>query len=278
MPRLGLGLGSQISAGKLTIYDTDALTYINAVEAADGQSLENGVKVAINNFVVGCKADGIWDAIVGCCIMAGARTYTGALVPLKGTAPTNYNFASGDYSRKLGLLGNDSNKVLDTNYIHNEATLYSQNNNHLSAYITQLPNDSAGQIIGTIAGAGNLSYIRNSSTSAISFTSMTIATIVRTVSSLSTGFFGLTRNNSLNFTSRAATTGGASEATTSGISQPPASLKLGVFGSFTSAAPTTPTQPTSARMSFYSLGKSLTLSSLDSRVTTLMNTLASVLP
>ena len=258
-------------------YDPDALAYLTAVEAADGQALENAVKIAINTFVVGCKSDGIWDAIVGCCIMAGARTYTGALVPLKGTAPTNYNFASGDYSRKLGLLGNDSNKVLDTNYIHNEATLYSQNNNHLSVYITQLPTDAAGQIIGTIAGTGNLSYIRNSSTSAISFTSMALLTTVRTVSSLSTGFFGLTRNNSSNFTSIATTIGGASEATTTGTSQSPASLKLGVFGSFTAAAPTTPTQGTTARMSFYSLGKALTLSSLNARITTLMTTLNALL-
>jgi hypothetical protein len=278
MSRLGLGLGSQISAGKLTIYDADALTYINAVQAADGQSLENGVKVAINDFVVGCKADGIWDAIVGCCIMAGARTHTGALVPLKGTAPTNYNFASGDYDRKTGLLGNDSNKALDTNYTNNEAILYSQNNNHLSVYITQLQTDSSGQIIGTISGVGTLCYIRHPATTQINFVSMTLVNINRNVSSLSTGFQGLTRNNSSNFTSRATTTGGPSEATTTGASQSPASLKWGVFGSFTAVAPTTPTQLTSARMSFYSLGKSLTLSSLDSRVTTLMNTLASVLP
>jgi hypothetical protein len=263
-------------------YDADALAYLTAVEAADGQALENSVKIAINTFVVGCKTDGIWDAIVGCCIMAGARTYTGALVPLKGIAPINYNFASGDYSRKLGLLGNDSNKVLDTNYTHNEATLYSQDDNHLSVYITQLPTDLSGQIIGTTFQTGNLSYIRNGitgSTPTISFTSMTPTTTTRTLSiaSLSTGFFGLTRNNSSNFISIATTNGGASEATTTGTSQSPESLKLGVFGSFSAGSPTTPTQPTSARMSFYSLGKSLTLSSLNSRITTLMTTLNALL-
>jgi hypothetical protein len=259
------------------LFDPDARDYILRVEAADGERLESQVRGAINDFVLGCKADGIWDAIVGCCIMAGARTHNGALVPLKGTAPTNYNFGSGDYNRKTGLLGNDSNKALDTNFTNNEATLYSQNNNHLSVYITQLQTDATGQIIGTIAGAGSLSYIRHGSTSQISFVSMTLLSTTRTVSSLSTGFQGLTRNNSSNFTSRATTTIGASEATTTANSQSPASLKWGVFGSFTAAAPTTPTQPTSARMSFYSLGKSLTLSSLDSRVTTLMATLASVI-
>jgi hypothetical protein len=69
-------------------YDADAQAYITAVETADGQALETGVRDAINAFVVGCKADGIWNAIKASCILAGARTLTGALVPLVGTAPT----------------------------------------------------------------------------------------------------------------------------------------------------------------------------------------------
>ena len=39
------------------IYDDDAIAYINAVEAADGQSLEDYVKIAIHDFIIGCKAD-----------------------------------------------------------------------------------------------------------------------------------------------------------------------------------------------------------------------------
>jgi hypothetical protein len=72
--------------------DSDAAAYIAAVEAADGQSLEVDVKTAINNFIVGCKADGIWTALKASCILSGARTLSGALVPLVGTAPTNFNF------------------------------------------------------------------------------------------------------------------------------------------------------------------------------------------
>jgi hypothetical protein len=74
--------------------DADAATYIAAVETEDAQALESAVKTAINDFVVGCKADGIWDAIKSSCIMAGARTLSGALVPLKGTGPTNFNFVT----------------------------------------------------------------------------------------------------------------------------------------------------------------------------------------
>ncbi|MCP4832791.1 MAG: hypothetical protein GY886_11325, partial [Gammaproteobacteria bacterium] len=68
-------------------FDSDASTYIDAVEATDGQALETGVRVAINDFVLGCKQDGIWNAIKASCILAGARTLDGALVPLTGTAP-----------------------------------------------------------------------------------------------------------------------------------------------------------------------------------------------
>ncbi|NBN88588.1 MAG: hypothetical protein EBV32_05835, partial [Proteobacteria bacterium] len=76
--------------------DADANAYIAAVETADGQALEGDTRAAITAFVVGCKADGIWNAIKASCILAGARTLSGALVPLIGTAPTNNNFVSGD--------------------------------------------------------------------------------------------------------------------------------------------------------------------------------------
>jgi hypothetical protein len=46
-------------------FDADAKTYITAVETSDGQDLEPGVRAAINDFVVGCKADGIWDSDQG---------------------------------------------------------------------------------------------------------------------------------------------------------------------------------------------------------------------
>ena len=90
--------GKMHLSGKMTLrqtwqpMDSDAAAYITAVETADGQALEEKVKIAIDNFVLGCKADGIWSAIKASCILAGARTTNGALVPLVGTAPTLNNF------------------------------------------------------------------------------------------------------------------------------------------------------------------------------------------
>ena len=78
----------------------------------------------------------MWNYISNCCILAGARTLNGALVPLKGTAPTNYNFTSGDYDRYWGLKGNASDKYLNLN-INNTAELAT--NKHMSVYITEYP-------------------------------------------------------------------------------------------------------------------------------------------
>jgi len=269
MSRLGLGLGSQISAGKLTIYDADALTYINAVQAADGQSLENGVKVAINDFVVGCKSDGIWDSIVTSCIMAGARTVAGAIVPLKGNAPTNNNFVSGDYSRKLGLLGNDTDKYLATGYNNNDTTNFPQNDSHISCFVSASQTDAGGTLVGGINSVGaRFSIHYNTSTNIICRNRSSTTSLVPLAP---IGFQGHYRDNSSSFNRRFTTIGGSSDASVAATSSSPTSELLGVFATGNG------TQFSSARMSFYSIGKSLTLSSLDSRVTTLMNTLAGVI-
>jgi len=115
--------GSTYTPGKLVLkkesvpFDNDAWEYIARVETADGQILEQAVRNAITNFVIGCKADGIWTAVKASCILAGARTLAGALVPLVGAAPTNGGglFVSGDYNRKTGLVGNGTTKYLDSN-------------------------------------------------------------------------------------------------------------------------------------------------------------------
>lgn len=111
--------------------DIDAIRYISRVIEADGQILEYPVQLAINNFVVGCKSAGIWNAIKSCCILAGARTLQGALIPLVGAAPTNFNFVAGDYNRKTGLLGDGATKYLNTNRSNSEDP---QDSKHIAVY------------------------------------------------------------------------------------------------------------------------------------------------
>ena len=143
--------------------DADVDAYLNAVEAADGQELEAGVITAVETFVLGCKSDGIWSAIIASCLLAGARTLSGALVPLVvAAAPTNFNFVSADYDRESGLLGNGTNKYLNSNRLDNADP---QNSQHFSVYATTAISDgrtygcagvSPGTNIKTFGGTTNV--------------------------------------------------------------------------------------------------------------------------
>ena len=258
---------------KNRLFDPDARDYILRVEAADGQRLESQVRGAINSFVIGCKADGSWNSIITSCIMAGARTVAGAIIPLRGNAPTNNNFVAGDYSRTLGLLGNDSNKYLATGYNNNDTTNFPQNDSHISCYVSASQTDSAGVLVGTQSTIANILTISYGSATSLLFRSR--STTSRSFTSAPLGFQASTRNNSANFSSRATqSVGNFTDATTTTTSATPTNLLFGVFCGFSG---TTANQFSAARMSFYSIGKSLTIANLDARVTTLMNTLARVI-
>jgi len=249
--------------------DTEADAYIAAVEAADGQALEPGVKFAIKNFVLCCKQDGIWDAIKASCILSGARTLAGALVPLVGTAPTNNGFIGigTDYVRKTGLIGNGSTKYLDSNRNNNTDP---QDSNHNSIFIS-----TAGTGIEIYAGAGV-----GSTESGVSNLGRTTAPSVNTFfrnrysASLhfgnadATGFVGTSRSSSANFLARV---GGQVSTATLG-SQSPYNGNWCVF------AGTGGSYKSNARLAFYSIGESLDLALLDARVTDLINAFAAAIP
>ena len=240
--------------------DPDAAAYITAVETADGQALEEQVKIAIDNFVLGCKADGIWNAIKASCILAGARTLNGALVPLAGTAPANVGpFVAGDYNRKTGLIGDASSKRLETGYITPQANI---NNAHHSIFVSAEASGavSRGYIGNTTSGTGNAIY-RSSSPSLIIGVNSTAP--ITTVTSV-LGFFGGSRTDASSFNiRRASSTSAVSSATT-----PPSSLTFSVFslanGAFFG----------NQRLAFYSIGEALDLARLDGRVTDLITAIS----
>jgi hypothetical protein len=265
-----LGLNDVAFLGSLTpagAYDPDAQAYITAVEAADTQALEVGVKDAINAFVVGCKADGIWAAIKASCILAGARTLAGALVPLVGTAPTNVNFVSGDYSRQTGLVGNGSTKYLNSNRNNNADP---QNSQHLTVYVSA-PYSAICALAGSSeSGTGRTHLI--GITSPLSLQTRCRTSNANTSSTLGsvTGLFGVSRGNSANYNVRGAA--GSYAATIAESSFLPESSEIHIF-----QRATTPF-PTNARIAFYSIGESLDLALLDARVTALINAIAAVIP
>lgn len=254
-PRL---LRPKASGGGAT--DADARAYITAVQAADGQLLEPAVVKAIDDFVIGCKADGIWSAIKASCILMGARTLSGALTPLVGTAPTNNGpFVSGDYNRKTGLIGNNSTKYLDTGRNNNAD---GQNNRHLCVYVTAGPIGSG--VFAHIGGGGfanGASTIQpNTTTGNMAFRS-SISTPQNVASQASaTGFIGCSRSAAASFIARVA--GG--NTTFSVTSETPANDNVEVFGRGRASV-----LLNDARIAFYSVGESLTLSSFDARVSAL---------
>jgi hypothetical protein len=247
--------------------DPDAAAYIAAVEAADEAAspsvgaLETATKVAIHSFVKGCKNDGIWPAIKASCILAGAKTRLGAMVPLVGAAPTSFNFVDGDYNRKTGLVGNGSTKYLDSNRNNNADP---QNSSHNAFYLTTAPSGTY-RLMGAGAGDTGSNLISGS----------TVFVTTRNRTSVGTALATNIAAPSLIGTSRQS--GGSYVARCAGVSESIAAASQSLFSGniliFQSAS-----TYANARLAFYSIGESLDLALLDTRVTDLINAFGAAIP
>jgi hypothetical protein len=262
-----------LSNTQLDARDTDANAYMAAVEAADGEPLELGVRLAITDFVVGCKADGIWNAIKASCILAGARTLSGALVPLVGAAPTNNNFVDADYDRETGLLGS-SGKYLNSNRKTNQQP---QNSLHLSGYLTS-PRSANSAIIAASKGV-NQSYSGIIVGSNWAFWSNGTDN-----GNQSTGLYGTPISlNSIGLIASSRASSASFDIRGPGVSQvavrssiAPSDLDLYVFARNNNG--TADFTTTNFRLAFYSIGESLDLAALDTRVSTLISDLGAAIP
>ena len=246
-------------------YDEDAGNYIQAVETADAQALEPATRKAINNFVIGCKQDGIWTAIKASCILAGARTLAGALVPLVGTAPTNNGFIGigTDYVRKTGLVGDGSTKYLDSNRAGNADP---QNNQHISIFMSSAPvTGSTRYVIDSGFGSAGTSAILTSGSG--TFVKSQNSTADTPSSSKQTGFHGVARSVSASYTARVT----GKTTLFSRVSQTPTSQEFLLYSSANGTR-------ADARLAFYSIGEAIDLALLDARITDLINAFAVTIP
>ena len=251
--------GGGASGGGSPSYDTDAQAYITAVEAEDGEALESGVKDAINAFVVGCKADGIWSAIKASCILAGARTLDGALVPLVGSAPTNVNFVGGDYSRTAGLTGNGTTKEINSNRAGNADA---QDDIHRAVWVTTGRDIGASRYICADQSLdnilGNVSGFRarvNASTLDSLGTGISVPSLV-----------AVSRGSAANYSWRGL---GASGTQATASTSNTASNVFVFSGNGVNYS--------SSTMAFYSIGSAINLASLDARVSALIAALVAEL-
>ena len=239
--------------------DPDAAAYLNAVETADAQSLEAGVRKAVDDFVIGCKADGIWSAITASCILAGARTLDGALTPLVGSAPTSYSFVSGDYDRKDGLISNGSTKYLDSNRNNNADP---RDNRHYSVFVHTLHSGGAGTYIGSpTRTTGASGVLRSGAAPTNNQFRCSNNVAFNIIGGDVAGFIGASRSLSSEYIARNDTT---STTTVAGADTPNNNNVL-IFKGLDFHS--------NARLQFYSIGEALNLADLDTRVGTLMTDL-----
>jgi hypothetical protein len=248
--------------------DKDAAIYLNAVAVQDGEQLEPAVKKAINDFVKGCKQDGIWDAIKACAILAGARTLNGALVALKGSNPTNNGpFVSGDYDRETGLVGNASTKYLDTNRNNNAD---GQNDQHMAVYVSTAT-ASGGAYIGAGHVDSGSTHFGRTTTGLFSRNRNSAAQVGGTASQ--TGFIGVSRSASGSYVRRS----GSSNSTLTQTSETPLNQNIWLYATVGPSSTNAPINLGSGRVAFYSVGSSLTLSTLQSRVDALYSAIGAAI-
>jgi hypothetical protein len=251
--------------------DADAQTYIQAVETADNRKLEFHVAAAINAFVVGCKADGIWNAIKSSCILAGARTLAGALVPLVGAAPENGSvgsnqFVEADYDRKLGLQGSKASPfpLLSANRLSSDDP---QDNHHCSVYVTEQGTTSGNNVIVYVVSGLDYTQLYWYNNTVLTRSREITSFVSPNISGLGATFLGISRSASTEFKTRYYGT----TATTSSTSNPPSNYEYLLFGAGN-------TTNFNGRATFYSIGESLDLALLDNRVSTLMTDIGAAIP
>ena len=252
----------RFAASRFISNDADVVAYVLAVESADGQQLESGVISAYDSFIAGCKTDGIWTAIKASCILAGARTLSGALVPLVGNAPTNLNFVSADYNRESGLKGNGSTKYLRTNkssFVHPI---------HAAFFATEKPAGTFGTgfYLANNNTNGGLAILASSSTALVS--RVNSASSNTTAGAHAVGFTGINRTDSNGYLLR----GNSSNFTVTQTTGTLRNENYALFGTYGGTNLSTP------RIAFYSIGESLDLALLEARVSTLMTDLAAAIP
>jgi hypothetical protein len=241
--------------------DADAIDYLSRMATADGAGVETGVAVAVDAFVAALKADSLWDAIGSSCLLSGPRTLAGALVPLRGDAPTAYGFVAGDHSRDTGLQG-DGTSYIDSNRNNNADP---QDSQHVSVYAsiaatstsTNYPvyigaNDTAS------GGATHIGRLNNNGALYLRSRQAGVNYSVTGTGS-ETGFLGLSRGSASTYVARRAQATVTPTAVGSRTSTTPFDGNVFIFGS-------TANYISNARLAFYSIGSSIDLAALDSHI------------
>ncbi len=242
-------------------YDADAEDYIQRVEAADAATLERPVRVAISTLVTGLKSDGVWQRLGAACILAGARTLAGILVPLVGPAPSPANFVQADYSRRTGLLGNGSTKTLNSNRAQNADP---QDDVHMCVYATSVATNASGFPVYIGVGSGSAGdchiFVSNNATD-IQMRMRSATSDTFTGRATATGLIGFSRTQG----HWCAAIAGASSRQFARASQASRTESTRVFSSL-NVSTGVANLHSNARLSWYSIGRAVDLPALQVRL------------
>jgi hypothetical protein len=170
-------------------------------------------------------------------------------------------FVSDDYNRKTGLVGNGSTKYLNTNRPGNADP---QNNSHCAVYVDTVNSTGANSAYaGDLASSAGATNVGVTSANAIFFRCRSNASAVGGASA--TGLLGVSRNSSSAYTY--IVSGSTTPVTTAsdGVS----TANMFIFGRNSGAGALA--FASNGRINFYSIGESLNLTQLDSRVSALIN-------
>ena len=269
---------------RLLLYPAYVQDYLDKVTAADvaagnTSGLEMGVTDAASTFLqdlvsisyLAVSSNVISQAasvIKAMPIMAGARTRRGALVPVVGPVPTEFGAAGGwSYNRKTGIAGNGTDNYLDTGRF---ADSDPQNNQHQSVWVQQQATTAGYPIF---IGGDLTHIIRYSTENQIGARNRNLTPDVIGNSAAVTGFIGISRASSTQYSARLS---GTTSTYTRTSNAPSSGQKIIVFANGGTAGAVN--SFTNARLSFYSCGESLNMALLDSRLTTLMAALSAAIP
>lgn len=253
------------SSYRFSSYDSDALAWISAIEAADGQSLETATRDAYNACVVGLKSDAQWSLLQLLVVVAGARTQAGALKPAIGPAQTAISLPTAGYNRRTGQLG-DGTGYIDTGLRLNQLAL---NNASMGLWVAAAATSGVAYMgrDDTSANTGETAIYRNSSTITGRHQSANVFTA--SAANTSTGFIGISRGSSSSLSVRAA--GATQSLSYSSAGASSSANNILVFSRDTSAA-----SRTNGRIAFYFAGQNLNLALLSARVSTLLTAIAAI--
>jgi hypothetical protein len=244
--------------------DPRARDIIGAIQQADEQALEDVVRTAINAFVVGCRADGIYDQMKAWRFLAGPRTINGLIKAGGGADPTNVNFVSGDYTRATGLLGNGSNKQWDSQRL---GSADASDNHHHSCFVSSVNTITtlfSHNYTGGVQGSTVRGLTMLSSNQQHGFVSDSTNVRFFGTTPAATGFMGFARTGTAATFRNDSVSYSSSE---SGTSAPTNNIHVFSRGNI---------RHVNARIAFYSIGENLDLALLDARVSAYMTAIAGI--